>query len=561
MEVLNMDNVLLEAEIDKIRVVDGFNPRKGFDQAKMAELQASIAAKGVLQPILLRPKGKELILVSGERRLRAAKAAGLEKIPALVRQLTEEQAFEMAIIENLQRDDVHPLDEAQGFSKMLASERYTIENIAEIMARTTSYITRRLKLVDLIDEVRKAFYDGTINIGHAMELSRLQSDDQKSICERLLGSVNAWQNGHRSVTWLREHIESEYLRKLSAGKFKTTDPDLLPEAGPCNTCPKRSGANPDLFGDIKKEDICFDAACFQKKSDLAFNNKIEDVIAQGKLILGIDYGKPPEEALLKRLKKEGVRVYKEGKDYWSTTSKRGGNIVGCFVINGWDRGDVINVKLEKAATSAHSQEPGTDPAQSEADEIRAEIERRQSREDRAVELDREKVMAHVEQELATHTARVKSNKAAELPCKTMLFLAALLALDHHMPKEIEDELTRHAAKPSKGEKEIWGYTAKRLAWAELFCGTKNLMNPSIVSLANRVIAAALVSRYRSASDLDPDKSLAPRAMKELAINIIPKYYREREAEQVEIKTARQIKLDTKMNDLRVRLFDTKKSKS
>ena len=161
------------------------NPRRFFDEAKLAELAANIRQQGVLQPILVRPlpegEAGTYELVAGARRYRASKLAKRESIPATVRELTDAQALELQVIENVQRVDVHPLDEAQGYAALiqLQPNTYTVETIATRVGRSPAYVSGRLRLIQLIPEAKQAFYDDKLTVAHAFEVARLQPSDQR----------------------------------------------------------------------------------------------------------------------------------------------------------------------------------------------------------------------------------------------------------------------------------------------------------------------------------------------------------------------------------------------
>ena len=156
------------------------NPRRQFDEAKLAELAGNIRQHGVLQPILVRPlpdgEPSQFELVAGARRYRASKLAGRETIPASVRELTDTQCLELQLIENLQRTDVHELDEARGYAALmqLQPDGYTVETLAEKIGRSEKYVYARLRLLQLIDEAQEAFYPGRLTVAHAFEIARLQ---------------------------------------------------------------------------------------------------------------------------------------------------------------------------------------------------------------------------------------------------------------------------------------------------------------------------------------------------------------------------------------------------
>src|SRR5437764_10761198 len=161
------------------------NPRCFFDEAKLVELADNIRQHGVLQPILLRPLPKGAAdtyeLVAGARRYRASKLAGRESIPATVRELTDAQALELQVIENVQRVDVHPLDEAQGYAALIKVQpnSYTVETIASRVGRSPAYVSGRLRLIQLIPEAKQAFYEDKLTVAHAFEVARLQPNDQR----------------------------------------------------------------------------------------------------------------------------------------------------------------------------------------------------------------------------------------------------------------------------------------------------------------------------------------------------------------------------------------------
>ncbi len=156
------------------------NPRRQFDEIKLAELADNIRQHGVLQPVLVRPlpDGNPGFyeLVAGARRYRASKLAGRESIPATVRELTDTECLELQLIENLQRADVHELDEARGYAALmqLQPETYTVEVLAEKIGRSEKYVYARLRLTHLVDEVQQAFYVGKLTVAHAFEIARLQ---------------------------------------------------------------------------------------------------------------------------------------------------------------------------------------------------------------------------------------------------------------------------------------------------------------------------------------------------------------------------------------------------
>jgi len=169
------------------------NPRKQFDGPALIELTKSVKQHGVLQPILVRPVAGNghFEIVAGERRFRAAKAAGLTAVPATVRELSDKDALEIQVIENLQRQDLHQLEEAEGYRQLLKMPGYDAAKIAERVGRSVKYIYDRIKLLNLIEPIRTVFLDGRITAGHAILLARLTPPDQ----QRAFGHPARGQDG------------------------------------------------------------------------------------------------------------------------------------------------------------------------------------------------------------------------------------------------------------------------------------------------------------------------------------------------------------------------------
>lgn len=153
-------------KIDEIQP-DKEQPRRHFDDAALAELASSIKTQGILQPILVRRDGKGYRLIAGERRWRAAQKAGLTDIPAVVREASDAEAFELALVENLQRQDLSPLEEAEGYRRLVEERRWTQEQVAERVGKERSTVANALRLLSLPAEVKQLLDDGKLDMGHA----------------------------------------------------------------------------------------------------------------------------------------------------------------------------------------------------------------------------------------------------------------------------------------------------------------------------------------------------------------------------------------------------------
>lgn len=166
-------------------------PRKSFDETQLSELSDSIKQNGVLQPILVRKKGDKYEIVAGERRYQASKLAGLKEIPAIVREIDDAEVFQLALIENLQRSDLTPIEEARGYRQLLDTKGLTQEGLAKILSKSRSAIANTLRLMDLPREVQDMMEEGQITAGHARAILAVPTEEgriklaQKVVAENL----------------------------------------------------------------------------------------------------------------------------------------------------------------------------------------------------------------------------------------------------------------------------------------------------------------------------------------------------------------------------------------
>ena len=278
------------------------NPRKHFDQAKLQELSASIKASGVHQPVLLRPlpgsrlpdtfktfrrKGEPLPtyeLVAGERRLRASRFAGLVEIPAMVRDLTDAQVLEIQIVENLQRDDLTELEEAEGYEHLMQHSAMTAEEVGAKIGKSRSYVYARLKLTSLCSEARKALREGKIDASKGLLIARIP-DEALQLKALKYCAETMYDGSPRSYRDCAAHIQREFMLRLDSARFKITDATLLPDAGSCKACTKRTGHEPDLFADVKSADVCTDPKCYHAKEEAHSANLKREALERGQSII------------------------------------------------------------------------------------------------------------------------------------------------------------------------------------------------------------------------------------------------------------------------------------
>ena len=179
-------------------------PRKQFEEAKLEELAASIREHGVVEPILVRKDGGKYRILAGERRWRAAQRAGLREIPAVLREATDREAFELALVENLQRADLNAIEEAEAYDVLLSDHGLTQEEVAKRVGKERSTVANALRLLRLPEDVRDLVRDGQLDMGHARALLALEQADtirkaaQRAIREGL--SVRATEALVRGLT-------------------------------------------------------------------------------------------------------------------------------------------------------------------------------------------------------------------------------------------------------------------------------------------------------------------------------------------------------------------------
>lgn len=281
------------------------NPRKSFPEDSMAALTDNVRQVGILQPLLVRlwpavyPWQGDMPMyeiVCGERRYRAAKAAGLFLVPALVRDLSNREVVKMQAIENLQREDLHPLEEAEGYDQMLHHYGYTVEQLVKEIDKSRSYIFGRLKLLALDDDARRLFRAGLLNPSTALLVARIPTAGLRAKAIKDISETD-YRGDVMSVRAAQRHIQQRYMLKLAEAPFPVGDATLTP-AGSCEACPKRTGNCRDLFDDIESPDVCTDPDCFAAKKIAQRDREAAKAAAAGvtvivgeaaKKIAGTDY--------------------------------------------------------------------------------------------------------------------------------------------------------------------------------------------------------------------------------------------------------------------------------
>lgn len=370
-------------EVALVKIITGkTNPRSDFNEQSIQELAESIKENGLLQPLLVRPIDEGYELVCGERRLRACKMIDLKSVPVQIKDLNDQETLEAQIIENLEREDVHPLREAETFKLMIAKGDYGIEDIATKIAKSEKFILQRLSLNNLNSEWKKLFFKNDINLSKALIIARLDKKYQKEVAQ----NASDWSGGIKSAQQLQSYIDSNITTLISKAIFNPLDEKLVKKAGACINCPKRSGANCSLFPEVKEEDRCFDKVCFNNKTEKHIQNEIDNIINNAEDVYLIrSKHQDTDDELKQKLKKLEINVLVNYDDFETIHGKdeRKNKIRG-FWINGYDHGKYVSIRLTKK-----QEEKSLDPKSKES--VISQVEKINTRAKRMLELDDEKV--------------------------------------------------------------------------------------------------------------------------------------------------------------------------
>ncbi|WP_178987060.1 ParB/RepB/Spo0J family partition protein [Winogradskyella schleiferi] len=279
---------------------DPEQPRKTFNEDALKQLSESIEKHGVLQPITVRQLNGHYIIVMGERRYRASKLAGKKTVPCIVRTYENNDVLEVQIIENLQRQDVEPTEEAEAIAYL--SEKYAPTEIAKRLGRTDNFIRQRLKLAGLIDGFKQFVRNGEMTISLGVGVALFEPEEQQMMLETMGEDFNAHQ--------INRMIKDQTY-DLEKAAFDVTDKKLVPKAGSCIECPFNAANQGNLFGEGKM--VCTKSACFETKKSKAFLNLIEKSKKENILLIPEirQYWADDEnnQLIISQLEKNGLKVY------------------------------------------------------------------------------------------------------------------------------------------------------------------------------------------------------------------------------------------------------------
>jgi ParB family chromosome partitioning protein len=362
------------------------NPRRRFDERGLNELAKSFKSQGVLQPLLVRSIDDEQYeVVAGVRRLRAAKLAELSDVPVRVVVLSDAAVRESQLTENLLREDVHPYEEAIALKGILQLEgaQYDVASLSARLGKSQPYITQRMRLTELHPSIAEAFLADRIGVGHALEIAKLPQDQQEKAFDAAFRTV--WSSGKENrillpVRELAAWIEQNILLSPDNVPFDKNDAALVPEAGSCAECPKRTGFNTLLFG-TAVHDACVDAACYNNK----LAKHLERQIAEKPKLVQITTGygtRGGDSPVLGRNSYVALNLAKpaKAKQPLSANQKPCKHMAEAIVVDGAERGHTVKVCAD-ANCPVHFADRANktpDPAQlaREREQRRKELEKR-----------------------------------------------------------------------------------------------------------------------------------------------------------------------------------------
>ena len=301
---MNTNKGVISVALSKI-TASSFNPRKTFAENQLRELADSILQVGVLQPILLRPKGKTYEIVCGERRFRACVLAGLKTIPTIVREMSDDEALELSITENLQRIDIKPIEEAAGFITLLETKKYDYPALAKRIGKSEAYVRNRVKLNDLIPKIAEMIDGEEINIGTGLIIATYPEDIQHDVFNEHLRSKGYSWWGNLSTTEFKRSMENAYSLLLENYYFDTSA---------CLNCPNNTNTY-NIFP-TDSQGKCTNRPCLiDRNSGYLINESVRLANEQNIQYVRVDYTSNIAESLVGWLEKEGLIFINHGVHY------------------------------------------------------------------------------------------------------------------------------------------------------------------------------------------------------------------------------------------------------
>jgi len=205
-----------------------FQPRKNFDKEKMEELKGSIKKHGIIQPIVVRKMANGYEIVVGERRLKAAKEIGLKRIPAIIKSINNEKSLEIALVENIQREDLNPVEQANAFKRLIDEFKLTQQELAEATGKSRALVTNTIRLLKLNPEIQKNISEGKISFGHAKLLLSIEDEEvQKAVCDRIIANDLSVRDTERLIKNIEKVQKKQFkVKNITIERFPEVEGKL-----------------------------------------------------------------------------------------------------------------------------------------------------------------------------------------------------------------------------------------------------------------------------------------------------------------------------------------------
>lgn len=535
MEKSNESQVPAEPTFDLLKLHElhesPSNPRKAFDDVDLEELAASIKEVGLLQPIVVRPNSKGFEIVCGHRRFRACKIAQKQNIPSIIRtDLTDDQALELQITENLQRKDVHPLEEAVAFERLQKERNYSITEIAARVGKSEKYVVQRMVLNQLIPEIQPVFYAEKLTMHESFLLARHTSADQKMYFESALKN---WQDDRFQLYTKVEYSMKRLMHLLDSAPFDREDAELVKAAGPCTSCPKNTACNTLLFPDHAESSQCMDGSCFDMKVNRHLDQRISELSESGEEFYLL-YNSYDDSIHKERFRNEGYTLLKNRDDFRTSEAKdaKTGIWISGHELGRTARIQLTGNKLEKIVNK---------------DDPEYQIQAILTRETRAKQLDDEKVYAAVDEKIKAKESPMWSNTADLNKTECAALVCAMIKSIGYPGRELFRQLI---GKESSYSHDVHEYD---LIFQNLDKGKLNQLM--------RHFTLKSIDHYKGMSHTSSMNALA---IYELSKDYIPKEVAEIEAGQKTIREKRQARVSArvaKLEEDKAQLKSTKKAKA
>ena len=501
----NNTALLRDADFGQIKTSDidfsQLNYRKYFSEEALQEFAEELRQHGIISPLTVRIAGnKKYELVAGERRLRAARIAGLQTVPAAIVTLTDEQVIEIQLAENLQRENPHPMHEAQGIGQMQQSGK-TIDEIAARLGKSKQFVYSRLKLLSLTESFQEMLLADMITLQESLKIASLSSESQTEFFNE---HCSKWKKQKNFSLDDLDWYLNQYRYDLKQAPFNTKDKNLVPDAGACTGCPSNSASLKTLFPELAKQAVCSNKECYNNKCFVHFltalGNAIETyhptallhnngLTEMGEKLIQLvpgaselprynyneisvvekpetpqqeDYCYGQDDELDEDDFKEAMDSYYSELEKYNLHVKSGHYTVALLLDNKTFRPVYFNLEKPKPfhtgeqTVTAKEVQAAIKAGNATPELLKAEIDRIKQREKRAEELDTEKVQLTVHNQFTEFVSNPENNTCLNQADMTGLKLVIYQALDYTAKSKVaEILLTRKGKRIDKTNKDLF----------------------------------------------------------------------------------------------------------